>query len=243
MRHIIMNAIIPAAAIAAILSVNSCNSSPSKKAVTNIPATHIQRIEATDAVSVVYIPTEDETSVTVTCDSSYLHNIDVRTEGTTLYAGILKGKGVPTKGINVKVKAPAVTYYKASNAAQITNKETCKIDGGITIDTETAGQVKLSNVKCATLHVTSSTASNVTVTQLDCQALKAKLSTAASALFSGKCYSMAIDSGTTASYCIKDLKYEQKQVHQTQEPYSTPEERARQKAAAKQKAADKQKAQ
>lgn len=242
MRHTIMNTIIPAVAVAALLSVNSCNSTPNKKAITNIPAAHIQRIEATDAVNVVYIPTEDETSVTVTCDSSYLPHINVRTEGTTLYAGILKGKGVPTKGIDVKVKAPAVTQYKASNAARITNKETCKIDGDITIDTETAGQVKLSNVNCATLHVTSSTASNVTVTQLDCQALKAKLSTAASALFSGKCNSMAIDSGTTASYCIKDLVCKQKQNHKTQEPYSTPEERAKARQA-KQKAAEKQKAQ
>ena len=114
-------------------------------------------ISATSSVDVVYIPSEDETSVEIRASKAVLPYISVQVDAHgTLVVGMKKPKDpTKTKGIKeVHVKARPVGSLSASSSGDIFVKDGLHVKGDLRLTAAVTSRAKTSVAKTCTPHPT-----------------------------------------------------------------------------------------
>lgn len=121
-------------------------------------------ISATSSVDVVYIPSDDETSVEIRASKAVLPYISVQVDAHgTLVVGMKKPKDpTKTKGIKeVHVKARPVGSLSASSSGDIFVKDGLHVKGTLRLTAGSSGDISCQDISCKDLHATSNSSGNI----------------------------------------------------------------------------------
>ena len=129
-------------------------------------------ISATSSVDVVYIPSEDETSVEIRASKAVLPYISVQVDAHgTLVVGMKKPKDpTKTKGIKeVHVKARPVGSLSASSSGDIFVKDGLHVKGTLRLTAGSSGDISCQDISCKDLHATSNSSGDIYFGGSKCQ--------------------------------------------------------------------------
>ena len=129
-------------------------------------------ISATSSVDVVYIPSDDETSVEIRASKAVLPYISVQVDAHgTLVVGMKKPKDpTKTKGIKeVHVKARPVGSLSASSSGDILVKDGLHVKGTLRLTAGSSGDISCQDISCKDLHATSNSSGDIYFGGSKCQ--------------------------------------------------------------------------
>lgn len=129
-------------------------------------------ISATSSVDVVYIPSEDETSVEIRASKAVLPYISVQVDAHgTLVVGMKKPKDpTKTKGIKeVHVKARPVGSLSASSSGDIFVKDGLHVKGDLRLTAGSSGDISGKSVSCGLLTAASNSSGDIYFGGSKCQ--------------------------------------------------------------------------
>ena len=129
-------------------------------------------ISATSSVDVVYIPSDDETSVEIRASKAVLPYISVQVDAHgTLVVGMKKPKDpTKTKGIKeVHVKARPVGSLSASSSGDIFVKDGLHVKGTLRLTAGSSGDISCQDISCKDLHATSNSSGDIYFGGSKCQ--------------------------------------------------------------------------
>ena len=129
-------------------------------------------ISATSSVDVVYIPSDDETSVEIRASKAVLPYISVQVDAHgTLVVGMKKPKDpTKTKGIKeVHVKARPVGSLSASSSGDIFVKDGLHVKGDLRLTAGSSGDISGKSVSCGLLTAASNSSGDIYFGGSKCQ--------------------------------------------------------------------------
>ena len=147
-------------------------------------------ISATSSVDVVYIPSEDETSVEIRASKAVLPYISVQVDAHgTLVVGMKKPKDpTKTKGIKeVHVKARPVGSLSASSSGDIFVKDGLHVKGDLRLTAGSSGDIYFGGSKCQQADLQCNSSGDLHIKGLECTHLIATATSSGDLRLQGKC--------------------------------------------------------
>lgn len=167
-------------------------------------------ISATSSVDVVYIPSDDETSVEIRASKAVLPYISVQVDAHgTLVVGMKKPKDpTKTKGIKeVHVKARPVGSLSASSSGDILVKDGLHVKGTLRLTAGSSGDISCQDISCKDLHATSNSSGDISGKSVSCGLLTAASNSSGDIYFGGsKCQQADLQCNSSGDLHIKGLE-------------------------------------
>ena len=167
-------------------------------------------ISATSSVDVVYIPSDDETSVEIRASKAVLPYISVQVDAHgTLVVGMKKPKDpTKTKGIKeVHVKARPVGSLSASSSGDIFVKDGLHVKGTLRLTAGSSGDISCQDISCKDLHATSNSSGDISGKSVSCGLLTAASNSSGDIYFGGsKCQQADLQCNSSGDLHIKGLE-------------------------------------
>ncbi len=167
-------------------------------------------ISATSSVDVVYIPSDDETSVEIRASKAVLPYISVQVDAhETLVVGMKKPKDpTKTKGIKeVHVKARPIGSLSASSSGDIFVKDGLHVKGTLRLTAGSSGDISCQDISCKDLHATSNSSGDISGKSVSCGLLTAASNSSGDIYFGGsKCQQADLQCNSSGDLHIKGLE-------------------------------------
>ena len=167
-------------------------------------------ISATSSVDVVYIPSDDETSVEIRASKAVLPYISVQVDAHgTLVVGMKKPKDpTKTKGIKeVHVKTRPVGSLSASSSGDILVKDGLHVKGTLRLTAGSSGDISCQDISCKDLYATSNSSGDISGKSVSCGLLAAASNSSGDIYFGGsKCQQADLQCNSSGDLHIKGLE-------------------------------------